>query len=183
MAKNTHAQEVSTGDSASFTEHELSDPIPPPVVTITRMNLGGEVSSPVNREDGTESSTSSESVSTSRQSQPHNPPQPAPTMENRSSQTPAEPVDSNAASTDGNGQTTGTESTEDDGDDPFEEAAEEVIPEEEESEKDSSPHETVPKPTSRGNRRTARKPSGGNVPKPPPDKRAGVRSTEDKFDF
>jgi hypothetical protein len=40
MAKNTHAQEVATGTSDSYDEHELSDPELPQHVVITRPILG-----------------------------------------------------------------------------------------------------------------------------------------------
>lgn len=40
MAKNTHAQEVATGTSDSYTDNELADPNPPQPIVITRPILG-----------------------------------------------------------------------------------------------------------------------------------------------
>lgn len=112
MAKNTHAQEIATGTSDSYTEHEGSDPQPP--ATVRRAMLGelkeGDLSS--SQPVGTRSLQFSESEQTSNEKQNplHQPP--AQTMENPSGPKVAEPVpDSTAPLTDGVGQKTQPQSS------------------------------------------------------------------------
>lgn len=97
MAKSTHGQEVSTGTSDSFTEHELADPNPP--VVVQRAMLGGEPKSV-----GTDSSQSSGDEPQSSNTTNPSPQEPAQTTENPSDQTAT--VDSDVHSTDGVGQAT-----------------------------------------------------------------------------
>lgn len=106
MAKNTHAQEIATGTSDSYTEDEVLDPTPP--LQVTRPELG-TVDRPVTpkeepspaMEDGGDftRSSKSESPESTKPNQSHQ--QPAPTTENLSSPTPT--ADSGVASTDGVG--------------------------------------------------------------------------------
>lgn len=104
MAKNTIAQEVATGTSDSYTEHEGSDPTPP--ATIRRAMLGelkeGDLSLPPSAV-GTRSLQFSESAQTSSEKPSQSPPQPAQTTESHSEPKEEEP-DSSAPLTDGNGQ-------------------------------------------------------------------------------
>lgn len=95
MAKNTHAQEAATGTSDSFTEHELSDPVPP--IQVTRAVLGGELLSVGNN---SEASTEKQSKTNESENQP--PRQPAQTTENPSNQ-PGKETGSNATLTGGSG--------------------------------------------------------------------------------
>lgn len=99
MAKSTRAQEVSTGTSASYTEHEASDPV-------IRRAMLGEIDQPVVEEgetssDGINSQQSSESELTSNEKPSQSHPRPAPTMENPSEQKEGTGQDSSAHSTDG----------------------------------------------------------------------------------
>ncbi len=113
MAKATHAQEVSTGTSDSYTDHELADVEAPYQVLVTRPDLSTvdkpreskaeEVTSSA-KADGGDSTQSSKNASTESTKLSQFPQQPAPTMENLSSQTEEEISD--ADSTDGNGQET-----------------------------------------------------------------------------
>lgn len=111
MAKNTHAQEVSTGTSASYTEEELLDPQP---VVITRPILGEvdrkritkeeeEVPSPV-KEDGGDFTPSSQSGSPESSKPNQSLPLPVPMTENPSS--PTQEDNSGVDSTDGDGHKT-----------------------------------------------------------------------------
>jgi SAP domain-containing protein len=104
MAKATHAQEISTGTSASFTEHEYSDSEPGLAVAreIMRINrpMLGEVDKSLAGTD------SSESLSTERQENETsnlNLQEPVQTTESLSNRTAT--ADSDADSTDGNGLT------------------------------------------------------------------------------
>jgi len=97
MAKSTHSQEVLTGTSQSFTDHELSDPDPP--VVIRRAELGR-----VDQLAGTDSSESSESERQSSEPLKLSPQEPAQTTENLSDQT--DEMDSSAPSTGGSGRRT-----------------------------------------------------------------------------
>lgn len=105
MAKATRAQEVSTGTSDSFTEHELSDPSPP--IRIRRAMLG-EVDRPL--AVGGDSTQSSESEPTSSGSQNRDHQQPAQTTENPSNK--SHQADSDADLMDGNTPETVEESAE-----------------------------------------------------------------------
>lgn len=96
MAKATRSQEVLTGTSDSYTEHELTDPNPP--VVVTRAVLGGELLSV-----GNNSEVSTEKQSTISDEENQFLQSPAPTTDNPSSQ-PEEETDSNVTSTVGNGQ-------------------------------------------------------------------------------
>lgn len=80
MAKATHAQEVSTGTSDSYTPEELADPRPP--VRIQRAMIG-EVDRPL---VGDNLPPSSETASTEKSANARNVPSPALKTENRSSQ-------------------------------------------------------------------------------------------------
>jgi hypothetical protein len=123
MAKNTHAQEISTGTPDSYTEEELQDPQP---VIVTRPMLGevdrAAITAPYEpvpsdqddtkkeaekspaMEDGGDSIPSSQSESSAGSKPNQSPPQPAPMTENLSSPTPTETSD--VDSTDGDGQRT-----------------------------------------------------------------------------
>lgn len=98
MAKATHAQEVATGTSDSYTPEELADPDPP--VVITRAQLGGEKQW-TERQDGTDSLESSgkEHGTGEKQSQPLQ--SPALTTENPSSSAKTEPGSVPTTTTDG----------------------------------------------------------------------------------
>lgn len=95
MAKATRAQEVSTGDSTSFTKHELSDPKPP--VVVTRAVLGGELLSVGSNSEASSGSNRKPSDETTQAPQA-----PAPTMASHSPQRETE-TDSDATSTVGVG--------------------------------------------------------------------------------
>lgn len=86
----------------SFTEEELSDPVPP--VTITRAVLGGETPSP-----GKTSSTSGAKTNKDDESQTRNPQKPVSSTESPSSQ-PVRGADSAAPSAATGGQKTAQES-------------------------------------------------------------------------
>lgn len=100
MAKNTHSQEILTGTSDSYSDHESDDPNSPNI-RINRPMLG-EVDKPLAHQDGTDSSQLSESDSKSSASTTVDPHSPAPTTENPSSAT--DTADSIVDSTDGVGQ-------------------------------------------------------------------------------
>lgn len=104
MAKNTRAQEVSTGTADSYTEHEKSDENPPP--RIQRAMLGGDT--PL---VGTDSSEFSQSDRPLSEPESHNRRAPARTTENLSAQ--MDKADSTVNLTDGDGPETETESVED----------------------------------------------------------------------
>src|SRR5262249_14796782 len=106
MAKGTHAS------GASFTEHELSDPHPPPVM-IKRAMLGVVPESESDVDGGSEEQSvgmdSSEFSSTERKRNTRSTRsrrEPVQTTETLSDQTDTDKVDSSAPSTDGGGQRT-----------------------------------------------------------------------------
>jgi hypothetical protein len=121
MAKSTK------GGGPSFSDDELQDPQPPEVMlrnppTVDRgdavpvrfqigtmTEVGGERTSVGNSSDQSSSDESSSSKRATRNRQ-----EPAQTMVNRSGQSPEEVEDSAASLTDGSGQETDQESTEDD---------------------------------------------------------------------
>jgi hypothetical protein len=107
MAKSTHSQEVLTGTSDSYTEHELTDPN----TLLANRPVLGEVDRP---SVGMDSSQSSESVQTPKDSATQDLQAPAPTTESHS-ETP-ETEDSDALSTDGNIPKTESESAEEEAD-------------------------------------------------------------------
>lgn len=80
MAKATHAQELTTGTSSSYTEHEATDSALDDAWRIPRAVLGGEQSS-----DGNNLSTSQEQITMSDAIEKLSPPSPAPTTESPSS--------------------------------------------------------------------------------------------------
>lgn len=81
MAKVTHAQEVSTGTSDSYTEHELSDPHAPDQIRVTRAVIGGESESVG---DNSKQSSASEESESDSQRQPRR--EPAQTTDSHSPQ-------------------------------------------------------------------------------------------------
>jgi hypothetical protein len=110
MAKATHAQEVATGTSDSFTEHELNDPV---LVRVTRPEIGyvdrvpeekEESPSQNNPADSTDSSPSAKNDPSPIESNTADDPKPALTTENPSQVT--EQEDSSANSMGGDGQRT-----------------------------------------------------------------------------
>lgn len=103
MAKNTHSQEILTGTSDSYNDHELSDPAPPVQLIITRPELG-KVDRPLQPTAGTDSSPSSESDSKPNESENQSHQSLVPTTESHSNQPEGE--SSTADSTDGVGQRT-----------------------------------------------------------------------------
>lgn len=80
MAKSTHSQEILTGTSDSYTEHELTETDP----VVRREMLGGD---PKSQEIGTPSLESSESEQRSSEQETHNPPSPVQTTESPSKDT------------------------------------------------------------------------------------------------
>lgn len=107
MAKSTKAQEVSTGTPDSYTEHELSDPAPP--VVVTRAMLG-EVPPSQTETDGGDSSTSSEKTKPSSDKSGQQGQKPAQNAESLSSQ---QGGPSTVLMTDGNGEETSQADEED----------------------------------------------------------------------
>lgn len=103
MAKNTHAQEVSTGTSDSYTEEELSDPAPP--VVIQRAMLG-ELKEGDSGLVGMDSSELSEKEQQPSEHSKTSPRELAQTTENPSDQTETDPGDSIARTTGGAGPKT-----------------------------------------------------------------------------
>jgi hypothetical protein len=103
MAKNTHSQEVLTGTSDSYTDHELNDPNIP----INRPTLGevDNPSAPIQEEDGIRSSQSLRNGETPSDSETVSRPSPAQTMESPSSTTAV--ANSSADSMGGLGQEAG----------------------------------------------------------------------------
>lgn len=106
MARSTHAQEVATGTSDSYSEHELSDPTPPDAVRITRAMIGELKEREVKPSVGTDSSQSSGSESSLNESSTQSPPELVLTMENPSLQSPMV-EDSTVSTTAGAGRKTG----------------------------------------------------------------------------
>lgn len=80
MAKATHAQELTTGTSSSYTEHEATDPALNDIWRIPRAVLGGEQSS-----DGNSLSISQEQTTMNDAIAKPNLPELAPTTESPSS--------------------------------------------------------------------------------------------------
>ena len=101
MAKSTKAQQVSTGTSDSYTDHELSDPVPP--IRIQRAMLGVVPTEEVASSVGGASTQSSRNETTSSGKTKASPQAPAQTTENPSG-VQAKEADSSAALTGGDGQ-------------------------------------------------------------------------------
>lgn len=105
MARNTHSQEVLTGTSDSYTEHETTDPVPP--VTVQRAMIGELIEKEGDEElVGTDSSESSENELQSSERSTANPQEPARTTESPSGRTGKAQEDSSARSTVGGGHGT-----------------------------------------------------------------------------
>lgn len=155
MAKNTKAQQVSTGTPDSYTPAELADPAPP--IQITRAMLG-VVPEEVNKSSvGTHSSLSSESETMKDDKQNQFLPPHAPTMENLSGQ-PEKETDSTADLTAGGGRAQMEPPPSDDDEDD----------EDEESEDDVKPAKRTTSPRKATSSKTAKK--------------AQIRSTDPDFD-
>ena len=97
MAKSTHAQEVATGTSDSYTEHELTDPD----IVVHREMLGGDPALA-----GTDSSQSSEKEQKSEELPNQTHPSPVPETDNPLKDT-DKPERSTVDTADGSGQKMG----------------------------------------------------------------------------